>query len=290
MINKSHFNLLLLLIYCFHTSLLFSEETVDSISSESVQNDNSLMFYDIIWNDTKALGEDALYVGGELISPDLNDMYYLAGITGLTLAGYAMDEDIRCSCLKSDSRYVDNFFEVTNQFGDKGYALIMTGSLYAGGLITGSDDARITARMMFESLIISAYATLTLKMLFGRARPNMEFGRNKFEWFEYTNNYNSFPSGHTTVAFALASVAARKIDTWWAYSLCFSSAAMTGIARIYKDQHWLSDVILGAAIGTVSGFMIVDSEENRQGKKKNGISSNYLIYPTLNGIGISIKL
>ena len=255
------------LFYLISLTLVFPIYAADSLSYNGQDDKNH---FEIFYDDILTVGKDALYVGNEIISADKNDFLMFAGVAGLTGLGLALDEDMRSTCLNNNNKFLTNYFDVTNQFGDKYYAIIMTGSLYTGGLITGSDEVRITARMMFESLILSAYTTTVLKMIFGRARPYMEEGRFGFEWFEATNNYNSFPSGHTTVAFSLASVAARRIDAWWAYTLFFSSASFTGIARMYKDQHWLSDVILGAAVGTTCGFMIVDArrrEKCRKGKE-----------------------
>jgi membrane-associated phospholipid phosphatase len=64
----------------------------------------------------------------------------------------------------------------------------------------------------------------------------------------------SFPSGHTTVAFALASAAsanARGLG-WLTYPL----AGVVGLSRISDDKHWTSDVVAGAALGTATGFWV----------------------------------
>ncbi len=64
----------------------------------------------------------------------------------------------------------------------------------------------------------------------------------------------SFPSGHMTLFFALATVvwfADRKWGAWY-----FLFAAVMGAARIYAGLHWPSDILAGAVIGIVSAFVV----------------------------------
>jgi membrane-associated phospholipid phosphatase len=64
---------------------------------------------------------------------------------------------------------------------------------------------------------------------------------------------DSFPSGHTTVAFAWATVFAENYGIWY---ITYPVAVMCGAARIYKNMHWASDVFVGAMIGTFFGKII----------------------------------
>lgn len=63
--------------------------------------------------------------------------------------------------------------------------------------------------------------------------------------------YNSFPSGHTTTAFALFFALALLLDKKWAKCLFFFIAILVGYSRIYLSQHFLSDVLVGSIIGSV---------------------------------------
>ncbi len=66
---------------------------------------------------------------------------------------------------------------------------------------------------------------------------------------ELLNGLNSYPSGHTTAAFALFTLVALAYPRWWAQLLAFCTALTVGISRIYLVQHFPEDVFLGALIG-----------------------------------------
>jgi membrane-associated phospholipid phosphatase len=118
-----------------------------------------------------------------------------------------------------------------------------------------------------ESIGAAGVTTLLIKGFVGRARPyavsdtnphDYEFGRG-FQKDAYT----SFPSGHVTTAFAAASAASQEISYLWPHAshlwtpLLFTSASLVGVARIYEDKHWASDVIAGAAVGTLVSRVVV---------------------------------
>ena len=72
---------------------------------------------------------------------------------------------------------------------------------------------------------------------------------------------SSFPSGHTTQAFALASVISGHYDDAWVKYSSYTVAGLVGIARSYHDAHFASDVLAGALVGTLVGQSVV--EHNR---------------------------
>jgi membrane-associated phospholipid phosphatase len=66
----------------------------------------------------------------------------------------------------------------------------------------------------------------------------------------------SFPSGHASVTFADATVLERHLG--WRYSLFgYAVASYVALSRLHDDQHWLSDVVFGAATGTIAGRTVV---------------------------------
>lgn len=66
--------------------------------------------------------------------------------------------------------------------------------------------------------------------------------------------HNSFPSGHTTCAFSMCMVLAVIAGRPWAGVLMAFVAALLGFTRVYLSQHFLQDVIMGAALGTVMAW------------------------------------
>jgi membrane-associated phospholipid phosphatase len=93
----------------------------------------------------------------------------------------------------------------------------------------------------------------------GTSTPHdFDFGRG----FK-SGDWRSFPSGHTTTAFAAASAVTDETTLWWPRStwivgpLMYGGATMVGLSRMYHNRHWASDVAVGALIGTFSGKKIV---------------------------------
>jgi membrane-associated phospholipid phosphatase len=62
----------------------------------------------------------------------------------------------------------------------------------------------------------------------------------------------SFPSGHSSVTFATATVIERHLG-WKMSVLGYAFAAYIATSRLHDNVHWLSDVVFGAAVGTISG-------------------------------------
>ncbi len=96
------------------------------------------------------------------------------------------------------------------------------------------------------SIIASGLITPALKYVVGRERPSTTAATFKFRPF--SGNY-SFPSGHTTQAFAVATAIAENYPVWWVKGLAYGSAGLIGYARIEQNAHYASDVVAGSLIG-----------------------------------------
>jgi membrane-associated phospholipid phosphatase len=123
-----------------------------------------------------------------------------------------------------------------------------------------------------ESIIVGSAITATLKGALGRSRPYVTDAKDPSD-FKFGKGFGSadrqsFPSGHTTSAFAAASAMTSEVKrlypqyTWVAVPAMYGGATMVGLARMYHNKHWASDVALGAAIGTFSGLKIVRYSHN----------------------------
>jgi membrane-associated phospholipid phosphatase len=139
------------------------------------------------------------------------------------------------------------------------YSVGVLGGFYLAGTIGNNDTAVAVAQDgLAASIIASGMITPAIKFITGRARPRENLGIAAFHPFSLSYSSNSsFPSGHTTQAFAVASVIANHYDeTWVAYS-SYTVASLVGVARIYHDAHFTSDVMAGALIGTLVGKSVV---------------------------------
>ncbi len=193
-----------------------------------------------------------LYSSFGLIAEQLSIISATALVSGVSM--WTVDDDVRQFAL-SHQNY-DGFFDAINHLGDGTYHILAFGTGYIAGRITGNDKLTEVSREGFQSFLISGITVITLKSLFGRARPYMNEGPLSFHPLNPDNDYHSFPSGHTIVAFSAASVISSNFRNPAVYAVSYSLATGVAMARIYKDKHWLSDVLMGAALGGVIGWVI----------------------------------
>ncbi len=216
----------------------------------------------ILWHDVKAFGRDFTGVGSSLVSNRNDEVYYLGASFLLSLAAMPTDRTVQDFTQRNTSLFADDYFDFVDNYGLKTSAAIFTAVPYLYGLVSGDEYVRVTGRLVGESIILAGVVTGSLKIILGRARPTNQDDNYNFQYFELDDEYNSFPSGHTTIAFAISSVVAGRVNRWWAYVGAYGLSASTAYARMYKNRHWFSDVLLGAAIGTLSGLAVMDAHDN----------------------------
>ena len=125
-----------------------------------------------------------------------------------------------------------------------------------------------------ESILLADVLGGGIKLLVGRQRPFVDTKTpyNFQLWRGFSGyQYQSFPSGHTTTAFAFASTVTRESQFWWPHAawyvgtVFYGGATLVGLSRIYNNQHWASDVMAGAAIGTLVGLKVVKYTHSHPG-------------------------
>ena len=239
-------------------------------------------------NDLEILGKDAagfftapLYFSG-------NDWIYAAGVIAGTVLLFNLDNPAKNNIGRKTILSLNkDFWDLPTSYGVVGYANLFSIATYATGLITDNDDIRVTGRMLFESLTFSGISVMVLRYVFGRIRPYYDEGPWKFYWFETSNEIQSFPSGHTVVAFAMSTILAERIGNIFARIGLYGLAALTGFSRVYNNQHWFSDVAAGALLGIGSGLFVLNMDEKRM-EPENKIS-RLIVFPSFNGINFRLE-
>jgi membrane-associated phospholipid phosphatase len=143
-------------------------------------------------------------------------------------------------------------------------------TMYAAGRLAHNDKLAQVGLYGTEALVVGALTGTLLKDTFGRARPFVDTtGPNPDDWqllrgFHGGESYRSFPSGHSTAAFAAAAAVSAETSRWWPEltyfgigPILYGGAAAVGLSRMYNNRHWASDVITGAMIGTFAGTKMV---------------------------------
>lgn len=182
--------------------------------------------------------------------------WHQAGWASLAVVGTALviDRPLRDEM----RRHTGNspFITQVERFGAQ-YGAGVVGGFYVFGALANDETAlRVAQDGIAASLIASGIVTPTIKLVAGRSRPRADEGLYNFKPFSDGNS--SFPSGHTTEAFALASVVAGHYDDTWVACTSYSIAGLVGLARTYHHAHFASDVVAGAMIGTLIGKSVVE--------------------------------
>jgi len=193
---------------------------------------------------------DFIKTGHVLIENSAVACISLTGIGALTIALMNNDLMIKNYFIQSRSEFADKTFDIFNITGDGIVVLAANSFLFLLG-----EKEKKTAEKVIEAVAIAGATSYILKIVTGRQRPSDTDERYAFSPFSFKD---SFPSGHTTVAFAWASVIAENYGIWY---ITYPVAALCGIARIYKNMHWASDVFIGSIIGIFFG-KLVSSDEN----------------------------
>lgn len=135
----------------------------------------------------------------------------------------------------------------------------------AGLAATGSRGRRVAGRALVSTAVSSALADQVIKRLVGRSRPAWSWARRTRH-----RDSGSFPSGHTATAAAFTVTALLE----WPVvgTLLVLLAGLVGYARVYSRQHYLLDVLGGAALGaTVAGAVHrIDQRRDDQRREQRG--------------------
>jgi membrane-associated phospholipid phosphatase len=107
------------------------------------------------------------------------------------------------------------------------------------------------------AFISSGILTQIIKPILNSPRPKLYFGNTGHDYFikgiDFANN-NSFPSGHTATAFAVATTLVLIIKNKKIQAPLLFAAFLVGFSRIYLGQHFLLDVLVGAFVGVACGI------------------------------------
>lgn len=115
------------------------------------------------------------------------------------------------------------------------------------------------------SIVAPSVACLVLKEVIGRERPNQS-PDDAWKLVPFSGDA-SFPSGHTTTAFAAAAALDRETTARWVPWVAYPAAAACGWSRVHDLEHWPSDVVAGAALGYWGGRATDDFLRRRDAER-----------------------
>jgi membrane-associated phospholipid phosphatase len=172
-----------------------------------------------------------------------------------------------------------NAMQVAGVVGEPG-AVFAGAALWLNGRLSKDRTRELIGLRSLEAIAATGAVTVAIKAITGRARPDESpFAARDFRLgrgFGDRNEFQSFPSGHVTVAFAFASAVDAELNRvapkhpGWIVPTLYALATATAASRVYRNRHWTSDVVLGSAIGFVGGHAVVRWHNDRPEARRQG--------------------
>ncbi|MDR6940601.1 phosphatase PAP2 family protein [Mucilaginibacter pocheonensis] len=145
-------------------------------------------------------------------------------------------------------------------------AAVPAGLLIAG-FVNHDDDLKISGLQAGASILVAGGSTFLLKKVFGRTRPYIAHP-DVITVKEFPGPTDaSFPSGHTSFAFAAATSLSLAVPKWYVIAPSFLYAGAVGYSRMYLGVHYPSDVLGGAVVGVGSAYITWKAQQWLTGKK-----------------------
>jgi membrane-associated phospholipid phosphatase len=176
------------------------------------------------------------------------------GALALVGVSIALDRPVDQAFQRTDWTRFDPWAKRLGTLGAEG-TVVIAGGAYLTGVLADLPRVRaFGADACLSMFVAEVLATLPAKFIVGRSRPNDENGTYFFKPF---HGGQSFPSAHVTQAFTLAAVVSEYGDNAWASAAAYGTASLVGLSRLEQREHFVSDVVAGALIGTLSAKAVM---------------------------------
>jgi len=195
------------------------------------------------------------------------DFLNFSAVIGTGLLLYTVDQDIQQWVRDHRSSSSEDIFKAITHLGDGVVLIGLMTALYVSGEVSDNNSLRKTALLSLESWLATGIIVRGLKSAVGRARPWTGESSHSFHPFSTKSRFASFPSGHASSAFAVATVIADQSKKAIIDILAYSLATLVAISRVHIDKHWASDILVGSAIGYFVAKKICALDRNRDSKK-----------------------
>lgn len=242
------------------------------------------------------LGEDEKGIFTSPLRVHPKNAYWLMPLGAATGLAFAYDADAAQAVGVDASR--TNIANTITDFGSFYATGAESAGIYFLGLARKNPKLAETGRLGAEAILDSGTVALVTKLASNRQRPLQGNGQGNF-WADGTSHWefdSSFPSDHATASMALARVVAGEYPHWYVALPAYGFAESIGISRILANQHFPSDVLVGQAIGFLSGGYVLNHRAlYRPGAKRTLTtklidSINPITDPRTHSMGASIEI
>ncbi len=195
-------------------------------------------------------------------------------------AAHHYDEQVRTHFIEKEGPTVGSKSE---DLPDALPAVALLGGTWLYARFTDNGAGYLEGREMLEALGLSTVTAEALKFAAGRETPYQS--SNADEWGK---GGSSFPSLHTTAAFAIGTVLAESGNDdyrWIRRVLGYGVGLATGYERLRHNAHWLSDTVAGAALGAASAHFVMNRHSGDLER-----SSRFALVPVPGGAMLTYRL
>ena len=214
------------------------------------------------------------------------DWWRLTAVLGTGALLYAFDQKIHDWSQDRRTPETEDWARFGSSLGNGLFLGGLITSLYLGGEIFDEKSLRKTALLSLESWLTTGAVVAGLKAIIGRARPYKGLGSHHFRPFSFSSAFYSFPSGHASSSFAVATVIADQTDFVLVDVLAYSLSTLVAVSRVHESKHWASDVFIGAAIGYFIGKKICSLHQDNN---RNNVQLGFCLSQNANGLTITFS-
>jgi hypothetical protein len=172
---------------------------------------------------------------------------FIAGVGGgLALAAHPADDHLNAHL--AGNGWTKDVFKPGVIIGNSATLLGVAATVYAVGRIKDEPKVSHVGMDLLRSVAVSEGVTQALKYTVRRERPD-------------GSGANSFPSGHAADTFAFATALERHLG-WRGAVPAYIVSSYVAVSRLHENRHFLSDVVFGAAVGTIAGRTVTRHGRN----------------------------
>jgi membrane-associated phospholipid phosphatase len=224
-----------------------------------------------VWTDDRPFTRMAQNLKRDLINtPRFDTMgIILAGAVGAAVSRPSEQRLSRWIAQSGESRSYTPIGSLLGNEWLQGGAAIAT---YAIGKAQKSPELAHMGSDLIRAQLLNGVFTTAVKIGASRARPN--------------GGRRAFPSGHTSSTFASATVLSEHYG-WKVAVPAYAMAGFIGWTRVRDDEHWLSDVVFGSALGIVAGKTVTRGHKTKWVVAPVAMKGGGAIYLTYVGAGFS---
>jgi len=258
-----------LLLFLYSTFAQAQEPLAVESPSPSPESLTEKNFFKNVLSDQKAIWTGPFHM-------NRNDKVWALPLTGAALTLWATDRKTEAELIE----HGDNLrrFRVSRNVSEIGsvYATgTFAGAFFLVGHLTHNPRARETGMLAAEALVNGVIVGSALKLASQRQRPPVDNGSG-----EFFDGGSSFPSGHAINAWSVATIVAREYgkDRTALKIALYGTAAAVSITRYSGRKHFLSDVLIGSAIGYGLGNFVYDKHHDRSLDKKESSTISKVLH------------